>query len=148
QAANAKSREILMQEAALKLIEHAPAIIRELVKPAERIGEIKVLQVAGGGFGAGASNGNGAGNGAGMPLLGNALGPVAKSILDASAVLPVLKEVMKFADPDGTLKDKAAKLGIDPHILTPASSAAAPAPSKLPPPKPVVAPPPAPHKDH
>jgi hypothetical protein len=73
-----------------------------------------------------------------MPLLGNALGPVAKSILDASAVLPVLKEVMKFADPDGTLKEKALKLGVDPHILKP--PVAPPVPSKLPPP--------APHKDH
>ncbi len=142
QAANAKSREILLQEAALKLIEHAPSIIRELVKPAERIGEIKVLQVSGGLGGMMGGNGNGVGNGAGMPLLGGALGPVAKSILDASAVLPVLKEVMRFADPDGSLKETAQKLGIDPKILTPS---AAPAPSKLPPPKPVA---PSPAKDH
>jgi hypothetical protein len=76
------------------------------------------------------AGGNGAGNGAGMPLLGNALGPVAKSILDASALLPVLKEVMKFADPDGTLKAHAAKLGVDPHILKP--SGPPPLPNKLP----------------
>ena len=97
-----------------------------------------MLQVSGGMGAATGANGNGVGNGAGMPLLGNALGPVAKSILDASAVLPVLKEVMKFADPDGTLKEKAVRLGVDPHILKP--PAAPPAvPSKLPPP---------PHKDH
>jgi uncharacterized membrane protein YqiK len=142
QAANAKSREILLQEAVLKLIEHAPSIIRELVKPAERIGEIKVLQVSGGLGGMVGGSGNGVGNGAGMPLLGNALGPVAKSILEASAVLPVLKEVMRFADPDGSLKETAQKLGIDPKILTPP---AVPAPSKLPPPKPVA---PSPVKDH
>jgi hypothetical protein len=35
-----------------------------------------------------------------MPLLGNALGPVAKTILEASAMMPVLKEVMKFAEAD------------------------------------------------
>jgi flotillin len=118
QAANAKSRDILLQETALKLIEQAPAIIRELVKPAEKIAEIKVLQVSGGIGAATGAGGNGVANGAQMPLLGNALGPVAKSILDASAVLPVLREVMRFADPDGTLKEKAAKLGVDPNILT------------------------------
>jgi flotillin len=132
QAANAKTREILIQEAALKLIEAAPSIIRELVKPAERISEIKVLQVSGGMGAMMGAGGNGAGNGAGMPLLGNALGPVARSILDASAVLPVLKEVMKFADPDGTLKAHAAKLGIDPQILKPAAVPPPPIPNKLP----------------
>src|SRR3954469_6169651 len=43
-AANAKSKEILLQEAVLTLVQGAPAILRELVKPAEKIGEIKVLQ--------------------------------------------------------------------------------------------------------
>src|SRR5258708_3119990 len=42
-AANSKSREILLQEAVLMLIQAAPALVREMVKPAERIGEIKVL---------------------------------------------------------------------------------------------------------
>jgi uncharacterized membrane protein YqiK len=137
QAQNIKSREILLQETVLKLLEQAPAIVRELVKPAERIGEIKVLQI-GGAAGAGAATGNGATNGAQLPLLGSALGPVAKSILDASAVLPVIKEVMKFADPEGTLKEKVTKLGLEPAILkAPASTA-----SKLP------APPPHPAKEH
>jgi uncharacterized membrane protein YqiK len=99
-AANGKSREILLQEAAILLIRNAPEIIRELVKPAERIGEIKVLNVAGAlGGSAGAANGNG-GSGGQLPLLGNALGPVAKTILEASAVMPVIKEVMKFAEAD------------------------------------------------
>jgi uncharacterized membrane protein YqiK len=133
QAQNTRSREILVQEAVLKLIEQAPEIIRELVKPAERIGEIKVLQVGGALGGAAAGGGNGAGNGASMPLLGNALGPVAKSIFEASAVLPVLKEVMKFADPEGTLKEKAQKLGIDASVLTaPKLPATKPQPPALP----------------
>ena len=44
------------------------------------------------------------GNGAAparSPLLGNALGPVAKTILETSAVLPELQSMMKFADADG-----------------------------------------------
>jgi uncharacterized membrane protein YqiK len=103
-ALNSKSRDILLQEAALSLLQNAPAIVRELVKPAERIGEIKVLQV-GGSLGGSSNGGNGHGAGMGqLPLLGGALGPVAKSIFEASAVLPVLKEVMKFAEVD-KLKD-------------------------------------------
>ncbi len=97
-AANSKSAQILLQEAALALLENAPEIVRELVKPAEKIAEIKVLQV-GGGLGNGSSGSAASGLGSGQfPLLGGALGPVAKSIFEASAVLPVLKEVMKFAD--------------------------------------------------
>lgn len=96
-AANAKSRDILLQETAQALIANAAAIVRELVKPAERIGEIKVLQM-GGGLGGG--NGQ---SGPGLPLLGSALGPVAKTMLEASALAPVFKEVMRFADVE-TLK--------------------------------------------
>ena len=61
-AANSKSKEILLQEAVLSLIQNAPALLRELVKPAERIGEIKVLQMGGMGSGLG-GGGNSAGNG-------------------------------------------------------------------------------------
>jgi len=108
-AANSKSKEILLQEAVLSLIQNAPAMLRELVKPAERIGEIKVLQM-GGASGVLGGGGNGAGNGAQLPLLGNALGPVTKSIIEASAVLPMLKEVMKFTDAD-KLKAAFASIG-------------------------------------
>jgi len=65
-AANSKSRELFLQETALRLLEVAPSLVRELVKPAERISEIKVLQLGGGG--------NGAGTQPQLPLLGNALG--------------------------------------------------------------------------
>lgn len=100
-ALNAKSTQILMQETVLRFIESAPAIIAQLVKPAEQISEIKVLNIQGmGGMAGPGGNGNGNGNGAQMPLLGNALGPIAKTMLEASAVMPVLKEVMKFADVD------------------------------------------------
>jgi len=123
EAENAKSRDLLLQEAALQLIAQAPSIVRELVKPAERIGEIKVLQVNGsglgglGGGGAALGNGASAGGGGGMPLLGNALGPIAKTILETSALMPVIKEVMRFADPDGGLRDKVVQLGMDPAAL-------------------------------
>jgi flotillin len=99
-AANSKSKEILLQEAVLALLQSAPAMLRELVKPAEKIAEIKVLQLSGGALGGAGTGGNGAANGAQLPLLGGALGPVTKSIIEASAVLPMLKEVMRFADGD------------------------------------------------
>ena len=107
-AANSKSKEILLQEAVLTFLQGAPAMLRELVKPAEKIGEIKVLQF--GGMSGGGSNGNGASASTQFPLLGSALGPVTKSIIEASAVLPMLKEVMKFTDAD-KLKAAFASLG-------------------------------------
>ena len=121
--ANDKKRDILVQEAAMSLIQNAATIIRELVKPAERIGEIKVLQV-GGNLGGGASNGQ---NGQSQtPLLGMALGPVAKTILEASALAPVLKEVMRFADVD-TLKAAASQITAQPPNVVVAPPAEPPA---------------------
>lgn len=117
-AANGKSREILLQETIATVLQNAPAIVRELMKPAERIGEIKVLQMGGfggsSGAGAGPFGGAGGGNGNGgpqLPLLGSALGPVAKTLLETSAVMPILKEVMKFADAESVLK------GIVPGVI-------------------------------
>src|SRR6185295_1908793 len=75
-AANSKSKEILVQEAVLTLLASAPAMLRELVKPAEKIAEIKVLQFGGGMPGGATTNDNGAGNGTQFPLLGSALGPI------------------------------------------------------------------------
>jgi uncharacterized membrane protein YqiK len=129
-AENGKSRDILVQQAALQLIAQAPAIVRELVKPAERIGEIKVLQLAGAGLGGLGGGGAGAatGAGAGMPLLGSALGPVTKTILETSAMLPLMKEFMKFADPDGAVRDKVVQMGsgVGASLLKPAAAPAAP----------------------
>jgi uncharacterized membrane protein YqiK len=128
-AANSKSRELLFQEAVLTLIQSAPDMLRELVKPAEKIAEIKVLQVGGGGGGAVGSNGNGAQTQ--FPLLGSALGPVTKSIIEASAMLPMLKEVMKFTDAD---KIKAA-FGSVGEVSPPAVVMASPTAGAAPAPK-------------
>jgi len=136
-AANSKSREILMQETALALIRAAPDIIREMVKPAEQIGEIKVLQ-----FGGTAMPGAGPqGQGAQFPLLGNALGPVAKSIFEASAMMPVLREVMRFTDPQGMAQSLAqAVSGVDVSKVAAAAGPPRPAPH-------VPRPPPPPRED-
>jgi flotillin len=93
-AQNQKSREILLQETALALIARAPEIVRELVKPAERISEFKVLQLGGLGEGQGGA----AAQGGTSQLLGGALGPMMKTMLETSALLPVLKEAMRFGN--------------------------------------------------
>jgi len=118
--ANSKKRDLLLQETAQTLILHAASIVRELVKPAERIGEIKVLQV-GGSLGGG--NGQ-SGPGLQAPMLGSALGPVAKTMLEASALAPVLKEVLRFADLD------ALKSAVNQHLATPEPSLPAVSPQK------------------
>ncbi|MBS2024002.1 MAG: hypothetical protein JST92_16485 [Deltaproteobacteria bacterium] len=91
-AQNAKSRDILLQELALELVRKGPEIVRELVKPAEKITEFKVLQL-GGGMGQG-----GEAQGGASSMLGGALGPMMKTILETSAVMPMLKDALKFAD--------------------------------------------------
>jgi flotillin len=120
-AANSKSREILLQETAMKLLEVAPAIVKELVKPAERIGEIKVLQLGGAG-GAGA----GTGTQPGTQLLGSALGPMMQTILQTSALMPALKEMMRFVDTEKvTAALERTVQTVDPQRITqPAAKAA------------------------
>src|SRR5437868_2309296 len=119
-AANSKSRELLLQETAMKLLEVAPAIVKELVKPAERIGEIKGLELSG----AGASAGNGTQNQ--VPLLGGALGPMMQTILQTSALMPALKEMMRFVDTEKVTAALERTVGaVDPQrITTPAAKAA------------------------
>ena len=114
-AANARSREIILAETAARVLEAAPAIVRELVKPAERIGEIKVLQVAGAGLGGGTDT---------SPL-GTALGPIAKTILEASAVVPVVKELLRFADVDAMKQAVAKALPAVPKLATPTNGKSA-----------------------
>ncbi len=96
EASNAKSPAILLTESLAAALAAAPGIVRELVKPAERISELKVLNITGmGGQGPGAQQGTQAQ--AGMPMLGNSLGPIMKSIMEASAMMPMLKEMMQFS---------------------------------------------------
>lgn len=95
-AKNQTANPILVQEAALKLLDQAPEIVRELMKPAEKISEIKVLNLAGGGF-----NGNGGGAGGnGTHGEGSLVGKIVGSVLEAGAAYPLLKEMLKFAQVD------------------------------------------------
>jgi uncharacterized membrane protein YqiK len=90
EAENAVSTTFVMRDVALKALDVLPSVTRELMAPARAIGEIKVLQVQGGG----AVSGEGQGQG------GQAFGaysPVLRSILEAGAAFPLLKEMLRFA---------------------------------------------------
>lgn len=92
-AANSKTPEVMLAEVANALIQRGPEIVRELVKPAEKISEFKILHLGG----------DGGGNGK-PGSLGSAMSPIARTLLEASAVMPVLQSVMKGTDADGIAK--------------------------------------------
>jgi uncharacterized membrane protein YqiK len=96
EARNQTALPILMQEAAMELIKTTPSIISELMKPAEKISDIKILSLNGGGFGGAGAGHESNGNGAGGSLAGKVVG----SVLEAGAAYPLLKELLKFAKVD------------------------------------------------
>src|ERR1019366_6845214 len=96
EAENLVSSRVVMRDLMLKALEVMPDVTRELMAPAKAITEIKVLQTSGmgGGQSNGASNGTNA--------LG-AMSPILKTVLEAGAAYPLLRELMTFAQVD---KDK------------------------------------------
>jgi uncharacterized membrane protein YqiK len=98
EAENSLALKFVLRDVVFRAIERMPEVARELMEPAKAIREIKVLQT--GGFAGG-------GNGGSQPMLG-AMSPVLKSILEAGAAYPLLRELMQFAKADGkTLTGKA-----------------------------------------
>jgi len=93
EAENALALKFVLRDVACRAIDRMPEVARELMAPAQAIKEIKVLQT--GGFGGG---GSGASDGA-RPALG-AMSPILKSILEAGAAYPLLREIMSFAQMD------------------------------------------------
>ncbi|MGD0676077.1 MAG: flotillin domain-containing protein [Polyangiaceae bacterium] len=90
EAENALALKFVLRDVVSHAIDRMPDIARELMAPAKAIREIRVLQT--GGMTAG-------GNGAGLPALG-AMSPILKSILEAGAAYPLLREMMQFANVD------------------------------------------------
>jgi uncharacterized membrane protein YqiK len=93
EAENRVSVPVLVQHTAEQLIGQAPEIVRELMKPAEKISDLKILQVNGGAF----SNGNGAEAKLGTHVLGTGMSPLASTLLQAGAAYPIFKEILAFA---------------------------------------------------
>ena len=97
EAKNAVEQKILTNEALLALIESLPEVTGQLMKPAEQIESIRILDLGANGHG----NGNGAAGGGMNRILG--------SILGAGAALPMLKEIMNFSGVDSQNVIKTVK---------------------------------------
>jgi uncharacterized membrane protein YqiK len=102
EAENALALKFVLRDVALKAIESMPEITRELMTPAKAIREIKVLQTGGFGGGSGAD---------GRPALG-AMSPILKSVLEAGAAYPLLREMMAFAKVDGDKLSERAQTAL------------------------------------
>jgi flotillin len=85
EAQNAVSMKLIARDLALEAIKVMPAVAHELMEPARHISEIKVLQTQ--------SPANGSNNGA----MG-AVSPILKTILEAGAAYPVMRELVGFAN--------------------------------------------------
>ena len=85
-AKNNAEPQVLVSDAVHALVESLPQVTSELMKPAERIESIRVLDLGGG-------NGSGNGNSGGMNRI---LG----SIVNAGAAMPLLKELVNFSGLD------------------------------------------------
>jgi uncharacterized membrane protein YqiK len=102
EAENAVGLKFVLRDVCLHAINAMPELARELMVPAKAIREIKVLQT--GGFGGG---GGGNGSSEGRPALG-VMSPILKSVLEAGAAYPLLRELMSFAKVDSDkLSEKA-----------------------------------------
>jgi hypothetical protein len=96
----------VVREVVSKLIEHGPEIVKELMGPVSAISDIKVLQVQGLSGGAGTN--------------GSPVGGVLKTLLDASALAPVMKSMLDFGgmSPE-KLAEKAKDLLRPPNVAAP-----------------------------
>jgi len=100
EAENAVAMKFILRDVAMKAIETMPHLARELMEPAKAITEIKVLQT--GGMGGGSAGQLSSSQPMGM------MSPILKTILEAGAAYPLLRELMSFAQVDGSkLTDKA-----------------------------------------
>ncbi|MFO0587675.1 MAG: flotillin domain-containing protein [Polyangiaceae bacterium] len=123
EAENSVATKFLMRDIAVKALDVLPSVTRELMQPAKAISEIKVLQLQG----AAGASANGDANGAGS-MFGSA-SPILKTIMEAGAAYPLLREMLTFAQVDtdkladkvrafvGTLPDEVrAAVDADPEL--------------------------------
>ena len=100
-AKNQADSKVLVSDAILALVESLPEITNELMKPAERIESIRVLDLGNG------NNGNGS----------NGMNRILSSIVNAGAALPLFKEIVGFSGMDTekiarTVRDYASGLAV------------------------------------
>jgi uncharacterized membrane protein YqiK len=83
EAKNVTEQRILVQQAIMQLIETSPQIIERMMKPVEKIESIRILNM---------------GDQASGGINKSAMGKLATNLMDTGAVLPMVKEFLKFAD--------------------------------------------------
>ena len=104
-AKNQADSKVLVSDAILALVESLPEVTNELMKPAERIESIRVLDLGGG-------NGNGS---------SGSMNRVLSSIVNAGAAVPLLKEIVGFSGLDTekiaqTVRDYASGVVVDSQV--------------------------------
>jgi uncharacterized membrane protein YqiK len=101
-AENAVGTKLLLRDVVLKALDVMPPLAHELMMPAQAIKDVKVLQLSG----LGGNDGSTAGAG----LFGVA-SPILKTLLEAGAAYPLMREMMQFGKVDGdALAEKARAL--------------------------------------
>ena len=103
-AKNQADSKVLVSDAILALVESLPEVTNELMKPAERIESIRVLDLGGG-------NGNGS----------SSMNRILSSIVNAGAAVPLLKEIVGFSGLDTekiaqTVRDYASGIVVDAQV--------------------------------
>lgn len=101
-AKNQADPKVLVSDAILALVESLPEVTGELMKPAERIESIRVLDLGNGG------NGNGS----------NGMNRILSSIVNAGAAVPLFKEIVGFSGLDTekiaqTVRNYASGLAVE-----------------------------------
>ena len=101
-AKNQADSKVLVSDAILALVESLPEITSELMKPAEHIESIRVLDLGNG------NNGNGS----------NGMNRILSSIVNAGAAVPLFKEIVGFSGLDTekiaqTVQDYASGLAVE-----------------------------------
>ena len=100
EAENAVSDRLLLRDVTLKALEVLPEVTRELMSPAQKISEIRVLQ----------TNGLGMGGSTGVGALGG-MSPILKTLMEAGAAYPLVRELMSFGGVDtGKVEGEVKKL--------------------------------------
>ena len=105
-AKNQADSKVLVSDAILALVESLPEVTNELMKPAERIESIRVLDLGGG------ANGNGS---------SGSMNRILSSIVNAGAAVPLLKEIVGFSGLDTekiaqTVRDYASGVVVDAQV--------------------------------
>lgn len=103
-AKNQADSKVLVSDAILALVDSLPEVTNELMKPAERIESIRVLDLGGG-------NGNGSGS----------MNRILSSIVNAGAAVPLLKEIVGFSGLDTekiaqTVRDYTSGIVVDAQV--------------------------------